>query len=43
MNELQQAVMTSAQRLEQPALPEGVKARGLGCSCMELGIVQGIW
>lgn len=43
MNKLQQAMMTSAQNLEQPALPEGVKARGLGCSCMELDIVQGIW
>lgn len=43
MNELQQAVMTSAQRLEQSVLLEGVKARGLGCSCMEMDIVQGIW
>lgn len=43
MDKLQQAMITSAHLLEQPALPEGVKARGLGCSYMELGIVQSIW
>lgn len=32
--------MTAAQHLEQPALPEEVEARGLGCSCMELDIVR---
>lgn len=43
VHKLQQAIMTSAQHLDQPVLPEGVKAGGLGYSCMELDIVHGIW
>lgn len=43
MNKLQQAMVTSAHLLEQSALAEGVKASGLGCSCMELDIVQSNW
>lgn len=36
-------MVTSAHLLEQSVLPEGVKASGLGCSCMELDIVQSNW
>lgn len=43
MNKIQQAMMNSAQLLEQFALPEGVKSRGLRCSSVELGIVHRIW
>lgn len=42
-NKPQQAITTSVQRLEQPVLPEGVKANGLGPFCMSLDIVLGGW